>query len=57
MYTTCDIYIYMYKYKQMLYTHKQIIKTWLKNTLKNLFRFPELLTNLAYMSLPSETTT
>ena len=43
----------MYKYKQMLYTHKQIIK----NTLKNLFRFPELLTNLAYMSLPSETTT
>ena len=47
----------MYKYKQMLYTHKQIMKTLLKNTLKNLFRFPELLTNLAYMSLPSETTT
>ena len=33
----------MYKYKQMLYTHKQIIKTLLKDTLKNLFRFPELL--------------
>ena len=47
----------MYKYKQMWYTYKQIIKILLKDTHRRICSDFQnnCVTNLAYMSLPSET--